>query len=170
MKRISSFPPICDPNATVLILGSMPGVQSLAAGQYYAHARNAFWPIMERVLGLEAGRDYADRVEALRAARIAVWDVLHSCHRIGSLDTNIRPDTIKINNFLDFFRRHPRVELICFNGSMAENEFRRHVLPGLSSEAFRFVKLPSTSPANTMTLDKKAKAWMAELAPVIAKS
>ncbi len=83
--RIHSFEPIEDRDAEVLILGSMPGRASLMAGQYYAHARNAFWPIMAELLQFEATAPYGVRVQALKAARIALWDVLHSCVREGSL-------------------------------------------------------------------------------------
>jgi double-stranded uracil-DNA glycosylase len=78
-KLIQSFPPIADAQATRLILGSMPGAASLAAGQYYAHPQNAFWRIMGELLGFAPNAPYADRVEALRRARIAVWDVLQFC-------------------------------------------------------------------------------------------
>ena len=83
------FPPIASPDARILILGSMPGRASLAAGQYYAHPRNAFWPIMGSLLDFDASRDYPARVDALKVAGIAVWDILDSCHRPGSLDSAI---------------------------------------------------------------------------------
>ncbi len=89
MSRVQSFPPIAAPGARLLILGSMPGAASLAAGQYYAHPRNAFWPILAALCHFPADAPYAARVAALQAAGVAVWDVLQSCVRPGSLDTAI---------------------------------------------------------------------------------
>lgn len=107
MPRIHSFDPIAAPDAEILILGSMPGRASLAAGQYYAHAQNAFWRIMAELLGFDATAPYAERTQALKSARIALWDVLHSCEREGSLDTNIDRETLVANDFAAFLREHP---------------------------------------------------------------
>lgn len=161
MTRICSFPPVADPDARVLILGSMPGIASLQAGQYYAHPRNAFWPIMAELLGMPDGLPYGERLEHLRAAGIALWDVLQSCIRPGSLDTAIEEASIVPNDFGNFFARHTRVEQIFFNGSKAEQAFRRHVLPGLECSA-RLVcqRLPSTSPAHAARgFEEKLRAW-----------
>ncbi|HPV23953.1 MAG TPA: DNA-deoxyinosine glycosylase, partial [Casimicrobium sp.] len=87
--RITSFPPLIAPNATRLILGSMPGVASLAAAQYYAHPQNAFWRIMGAVAGFDAALSFDERVAELARAGVALWDVLAACERSGSLDSAI---------------------------------------------------------------------------------
>src|ERR1035437_10981505 len=104
MARVNSFEPIEDRSAEILILGSMPGRASLAADQYYAHAQNGFWRIMSELLRFDATAPYSVRVRALKAARIALWDVLHSCLREGSLDSMIERDTQIANDFRTFFR------------------------------------------------------------------
>src|SRR3954451_23432881 len=110
MARICSFPPLESATACTLILGTMPGAASLRAGQYYAHPRNAFWTIIGELLGFDARLDYAARIDHLAAARIAVWDVLQSCERPGSLDSNIDRQSVVPNDFPGFFAAHPRIE------------------------------------------------------------
>lgn len=159
MSPVTSFPPLSRPGARVLILGSMPGVASLNAQQYYAHPRNSFWPIMARIAGFDATAPYAMRVNALTRAGIAVWDVLQSCVRSGSLDSAIQAGTRVPNDFVSFFAEHPGIRLVCFNGAEAQQSFARHVLPTLRAEGVRFVRLPSTSPAHAMALERKLAAW-----------
>jgi TDG/mug DNA glycosylase family protein len=164
--RIRSFDPVADRKATVLILGSMPGRASLAAGQYYAHRQNAFWRIVCRLLAIDPASPYQARVRALRASRIALWDVLHSCVRPGSLDSRIERETA--NDFAAFFRRHPDIAQVFFNGAKAEACFRRQVLPRvgrtLRDRVISFSRLPSTSPAHaSLPFDRKLEAWRAIL-------
>ena len=163
-----SFPPIAAPDARVLILGSMPGVASLAAGRYYAHPRNAFWPIIGNIVGIPESADYATRIEALLGAGIALWDVLHSCRRRGSLDSAIEGDSMVVNDLPGFLAWHPQVTRICFNGATAEAYFRRHVpLAALPGRAPEIIRLPSTSPAHAgMTFAAKLAAWQAALGHV----
>jgi hypoxanthine-DNA glycosylase len=164
MHAVRCFPPIARRDARVLILGSMPGAASLAAGQYYAHPRNAFWPILGDLLGFDPAAPYRKRVQALKNARIAVWDVLHGCVRAGSLDSAIERDSEIANDFATFFRRHPRIAHVFFNGARAEQAFRRHALPGLGAAGLRFARLPSTSPAHAArSLPQKRAAWRAGL-------
>lgn len=158
--RVVGFPPLARSDATVLILGSMPGQASLAAGEYYAHVRNSFWRIFAALLGFPVDAPYTVRVQALVAARIAVWDVLHSCQRIGSLDAGIDRRTAEPNDFSTFFRAHPAIECVAFNGGVAEQTFRRQVLPAIGRLNTDFVRLPSTSPAHaSLTFDQKLSAW-----------
>jgi double-stranded uracil-DNA glycosylase len=165
-QRISSFPPVATLEARILILGSMPGAASLRAIEYYAHPRNAFWPIMAAVLGFDAGAPYRDRIAALKANGIALWDVLKACQRAGSLDGDIEPDSIELNAFDAFFALHQRLTHVCFNGAMAERCFRRFVAPTLPRSDLDYTRLPSTSPAHAaMSLAAKTRVWRAALIP-----
>ncbi len=160
MHHVQSFPPIEHPQASILILGSMPGKASLQAGQYYAHPRNAFWPIMGELVGAVPGLSYPERIEKLRSAGIALWDVLAYCARNGSLDADIVEDTISPNNFKRFFLTHTHVSRVFFNGGMAEKCFQRYVLPTLEVQPINFKRLPSTSPAHaSMPYAQKLNVW-----------
>lgn len=162
IRRIQSFPPIEDVNATVLILGSMPGVESLRAGQYYAHPRNAFWPIMGDLIGAGPPLDYPTRTEVLKSAGIALWDVLASCVREGSLDSSIAGESVAVNDFPAFFQAHPGIVRVFFNGMMAEKYFFKAVRPRLEPGSLPFQRLPSTSPAHAgWPYAKKLDAWRA---------
>jgi TDG/mug DNA glycosylase family protein len=166
VSRVRGFPPISAADAEVLILGSMPGRASLDAQQYYAHPRNAFWPIMAMSCGFDPAAGYAQRCASLVARRIAVWDVLQSCSRQGSLDAAIDASSVRVNDFGAFFAAHPGVRRVLFNGATAERLYRRHVLPRLppASAALACVRLPSTSPAHAaMTHAQKTARWGAEL-------
>lgn len=162
MPKARSFPPLARPDARVLILGSMPGRESLRRRQYYAFAHNQFWPIMEALFGVGRDLAYADRVEALTRRGIAVWDVLKSCEREGSLDGDIRLATERPNDFVRFLKMHPQIRAVFFNGGHAASAFERHVRKRLGSvaEQVDFVRLPSTSPAHAgLRLPAKLEAW-----------
>lgn len=160
MPRIQSFEPIETKAAEILILGSMPGRASLAADQYYAHTKNAFWRITAELLGFDFSAPYAERIAALKSARIALWDVLQSCTREGSLDAMIERDTEIANDFQTFFQTHTKITQVFFNGAKAEACFKRHVLPAIKTGPIRYLRLPSTSPAHAaMPLAHKIRAW-----------
>ena len=162
MTRIHSFPPISDANATVLILGSMPGKASLRAEQYYAHPQNAFWRIIERVAGIDAALSYEERCSRLTKRRIAVWDVLKACTRSSSLDSDIVESSIVPNDFGRFFASHAGIRAVYFNGAKAEQTYVKHVLPQLPEAmvGLQTVRLPSTSPANaSLNFESKLKKW-----------
>ena len=156
------FPPIASPDARVLILGSMPGRASLAAGQYYAPPRNVFWPIMGCLLDFDASRDYPARVDALKVAGIAVWDILDSCHRPGSLDSAIADDSLVANDLPGFLATHAEIHHVFFNGAKAESCFRRHIKLTMAEPQIGFARLPSTSPAHAgLSFERKLEAWRA---------
>lgn len=160
---IQGFGPISRPDATRLILGTIPGRESLEKGQYYAYSRNAFWFIIESLLSDESVRDYSFRKKLLIQAKIALWDVLKEANRQGSLDSSIVPESIVVNDFNWFFSEHSHVEQVFFNGKNAEKLFTKHVLPFISpGRRLSFVSLPSTSPANArLTSSEKLSAWKA---------
>lgn len=154
-----SLPPVVDGGCRVLVLGSMPGEVSLRARQYYAHPRNAFWPIVGELIGFDPGDDYAARLEFLRGAGVGLWDVLRSCSRAGSLDSAIARDGMVANDFDTLFTAGPGITRVFFNGAAAARAFHRLVLPPPGVVCRR---LPSTSPANAaMGFAEKLRAWRA---------
>ena len=141
------FPPSIDKNCTILILGSMPGVTSLAQQQYYAHPQNRFWPLMARLLEDAAAPDaYEERLRLLLRHHIALWDSIDTCQRDGSLDTAIHDAAS--NDFAAFFRQYPALHTVCFNGGKSAQVFKRYNKELLKASGLRFLELPSTSPAN----------------------
>lgn len=163
MTLARSFPPIAAPGARVLVLGSMPGAASLAAARYYAHPRNAFWPIMGELFGAGPELPYDQRTARLTEHGVAVWDVLRECRRQGSLDASIEVATEQANDFPAFLARFDQIERIYFNGQKAEAAFRRHAAPRLPAERLEglsLVRLPSTSPANAgQSFAQKLAQW-----------
>ncbi|TLS74931.1 DNA-deoxyinosine glycosylase [Mariprofundus erugo] len=158
----TGFPYSADASARVLILGSMPGRKSLDEQQYYAHPRNAFWPIMANLFGFDLSLPYPARLEQLHHQEIALWDVAHQCKRAGSLDADIQQHTVIANDFNLFFRSHPHIQWIAFNGQKAAELYRRMVRPALAPPFADIpcLYLPSTSPAHaSMRLEEKQVQW-----------
>lgn len=146
---VSGFDPVADTQARLLILGSMPGVRSLAAGQYYAGPRNRFWPLMGEFLGFDPAMPYGRRLGQLTGAGIALWDVIRSCEREGSLDASIVESTEVPNDFAAFLERHSHIRAIAFNGQKAAKSFEKRVALSTSlRDRLDFLRLPSTSAAN----------------------
>ena len=155
--KIQSFPFSADRHSRVLILGSMPGEESLRQQQYYAHPRNLFWQIAGELFG--AGRElpYKKRLQILLKHGIALWDVAQTCRREGSLDSNMTEVTA--NDFYTLLEDTPQIHTVFFNGQKAAMLFRKLVIPRLDRD-LEFVTLPSTSPANaSVPIDKKKAAW-----------
>jgi hypoxanthine-DNA glycosylase len=164
---LTGFPPIVPKTPRVLVLGSMPGDASLGAQQYYAHPRNAFWPVMQALFGIDIGAPYENRIEQLKAADIALWDVVHQCHRSGSLDTAIELDSVIVNDIAGLLQRHPTITAVFCNGGGAWTLLRRYFLTmeNLKPASKPYInipiyKLPSTSPANArLSLQQKCIEW-----------
>ena len=164
--RVTSFDPVVGKLSRVLILGSMPGIESLRAGEYYAHPRNTFWRILGDLGLCDPSDTYALRIASLKRANVALWDVLAACKRIGSLDASIERESEVPNGIPAFLLEHPSLRALYFNGSKAEQAFRAHIAAGLppdQRESLAFQRLPSTSPAHAILYSQKFDAWRAIL-------
>ncbi len=161
MSRVQSFAPIIGRQPRVVILGSMPGVASLEALQYYAHPRNAFWPILGELFGIDPTAEYEARIRELEKLPVILWDTLQACHRPGSLDSDIDADSARANDFPGLLRRFPEIRAILFNGATSEKYFRQLVVPQLPDPlSIQLLKMPSTSPAHAgMRFEEKLAAW-----------
>lgn len=160
----AGFAPIVREDARVLILGSLPSQASLTAHEYYAHPQNAFWGIMRELTGADG--EYATRCETLKNAGVAVWDVLASSVRPGSMDADIRLDSALPNDFAAFFSSLPSLRLVCHNGKKSEDMFRRFVSLPDTYAGLRFESLPSTSPAYaSMSFAEKLRVWRGIIEP-----
>jgi hypoxanthine-DNA glycosylase len=153
LKR--SMPPAGSIDATILILGSLPGEASLKAQRYYAHPQNQFWRLLGKAIGEElAGIPYEDRLRCLADRRIALWDVVGKASRAGSLDGAIRGATP--NQLHDYAVTHPSLRAIAFNGKTAARIGRAALA---DFNGVQLIDLPSSSPAYTLAFDEKAKRW-----------
>jgi len=163
--RLQGLAPVFDARARLLVLGSFPGAASLRAAQYYAHPRNAFWPLMAALLGQAdlAALPYAERLDALRRHRVALWDAVAACRREGSLDTAI--EAAEPSDLAALVARLPELRAIACNGALAH----RQTLLALGEPGQPVLRLPSTSPAHAgLSLADKLAMWRAGLAPYLA--
>lgn len=147
-ERLHGLPPASGRRVHTLILGSMPGIASLEAQEYYGHPRNAFWDVAEE-LGIARELPYRSRCARLKHLGFALWDVIGECERKGSLDQAIRNPAV--NDLAGFARKHPRLARLWFNGQTAAKTFERHLGPQFraSFPAMGTRTFPSTSPAHT---------------------
>jgi hypoxanthine-DNA glycosylase len=153
LKR--AFDPVVDSHTRLLILGSLPGDASLKAGQYYGHPQNGFWRLVGGVIGVDlVAQPYPDRLEALKAAGVGLWDVIASARRPGSLDTAIRDvEAADLNRLINTL---PALRAVAFNGGTAARLGRRTLQRPAGID---LIDLPSSSPAHTRPLSEKAAAW-----------
>lgn len=155
MEIIHSFDPVINPQSKILILGTMPGKESLKKQQYYGNGRNQFWRILYTLFGVDLVFDYKNRKKFLLERRIALWDVIANCTRMGSLDSDIKFE--KVNDFTSIFSKYKNLEKVFFNGKKAQDIYERKIdiyIPGIVYEI-----LPSTSPAYTIGFTKKIESW-----------
>ncbi len=155
MQTLKSFPPVINRYSRILILGSMPGAESLLKNQYYANSRNHFWKIIYTLFGTEPDSSYEKRKAFLLSKKIALWDVIGHCSRTGSLDSNIKNE--QPNDLQGLILAHPGIKHILFNGTKAYDSFRKHV--GFNEPALTYRRLPSTSPAHAVKFEQKLSEW-----------
>ena len=154
--RRAGFAPVVDADTRLLILGSLPGDASLKADQYYAHPRNGFWRLTGGVIGRDlVDMAYPQRLEALQAAGVGLWDVITTAHRAGSLDAAIRDP--EFANLTALIAGLPQLRAVAFNGATAARAGRR-TLAG-AADGLTLIDLPSSSPAHARPLAEKARAW-----------
>jgi len=153
-NRIFSFPPIIDENSKILILGSIPGVKSLEKQQYYAHPQNKFWKIIFDLFHEDFTGDYTERINILKKNHIALWDVIDSCERKGSLDSEIKNE--EANQIEELLEQYPNIQAIFCNGGKSYKNLQK-----LLGKNFRipFYLLPSSSPLHTVSFEKKLEEW-----------
>lgn len=150
-----SFAPISNTNATVLILGTMPGTKSLELNQYYGHSQNNFWKFMFSIFQEDFSNDYQTKKALLQKNKIALWDVLQFCERVGSLDSAIKNEIA--NDFETFLAQHPNITTILFNGQKAAAFYKKYVH---LEKDYQLITLPSTSPANaSKSYQSKLDQW-----------
>lgn len=153
MKEIYSFPPIADQYSKVLILGTMPGKDSLRMQQYYANIRNNFWSIVFALFDQPLSRDYEIRKKLLLKNKVAIWDTLKVCLRQGSADSAITD--YEPNDISGFVKKHPNIQAIFCNGKDAEKYFKAFY-DGSEINCFY---LPSTSAAHAIGFQRKLNEW-----------
>lgn len=161
MSIVQSFKPIIGLEPKVLILGSMPGIASLTEHQYYAHPRNAFWPIMAQLLCVEWSPIYSQRVKQLGHFPLILWDVLKACKRKGSLDSAIMTEGLVANDIASLLSLHQGISCIAFNGGAADKMFKQQVTPTIEQiDRFDLLRMPSTSPAHaSLNFEQKLDQW-----------
>lgn len=160
MNTKRSFEPIIDDNSKVIILGTIPGEQSLKKGEYYANPNNQFWRLIFSQWNMQVPLSYKEKCMFLHEKGIAVYDVLKSAERVGSLDSNIRDSAP--NDFKSLFQDYPKIEYLFFNGGKAEVLFRRN-FPNYIKK-MKYLRLPSSSPTpgkNVLSYSGKKEAWKA---------
>ncbi|MCT7366953.1 DNA-deoxyinosine glycosylase [Mycolicibacterium llatzerense] len=155
MPLRTGLPAVVGANPRVLILGSFPSEKSLDTGEYYANTRNQFWRLLGSLAGFDAELPYPERIDAVTGAGVALWDVVHSCRRVGSLDANIDRKTLVLNDFNAFLAEHPTIERGFVNGLTAFTLFQQ------ADIALPAARLPSSSGALTMSFADKLAAWQA---------
>ncbi|KMQ64534.1 DNA glycosylase [Chryseobacterium angstadtii] len=153
-NRISSFPPVIDNQAEILILGSIPGVKSLEKQQYYAHPQNKFWTLIFHLLNEKPTDDYMERLNVLKKNHIAVWDVIDSCERKGSLDTEIKNE--EANPIAELLDEYPNIKAVFCNGGKSYKSLQKLLGKNYRLPIFQ---LPSTSPLHTVSFDRKLEDW-----------
>lgn len=164
--RISGLPPILPANPELLILGSMPSVQSLEKREYYGNPRNHFWPILYAIYQEEPAANYQEKIRFLHRHGIALWDTIRSCVRKGSLDASIKD--AEPNDIKELVENHPDIRLIACNGTKSYEVFKKYKKTVNWEPQIQVIKLPSSSPVPgrySKSMEGKIEIWKEALLP-----
>ncbi|MGG5577129.1 DNA-deoxyinosine glycosylase [Myroides sp. C15-4] len=162
--RIHSFEPLLSLAPKVLILGTMPSVKSLEQQEYYGNKQNVFWKIMFSIFQQPFSTSYADRIRLIQEHQLALWDVLQSCQRQGSLDSAIKEE--KPNDIKQLLQAYPSIHTVVFSSQKAEAYFKKYIGP---IDSIKTITMPSPSGANArMTFEEKRKSW--EVLKILVKN
>lgn len=154
-NKVQGLAPVADENSMILILGTMPGIESLKKQAYYGNSRNLFWKLIVEVTGKKVPEEYEAKKQFLLKNKIALWDMCQACFREGSLDSNISEETP--NDIKTFVEKHPNIKVIAFNGKESAKLFAKHFG---SLKGVKLLDLPSTSPANAgISWESKVSEW-----------
>lgn len=157
MNRKTCFDAVVNSSTRLLILGSLPGDESLRQAKYYANKRNAFWSLMSQVLHVDlVALPYADRLQALLKRGVGLWDVVADAIRDGSLDSSIKQH--RGNDLAQFIIENSSIKTVAFNGQAAAKLGRKQI--DAIKYQIEIFDLPSSSPAHTMSFDKKLESWL----------
>jgi len=157
-EQIFSFTPILSAQPKVLILGTMPSATSLQKNEYYAFPGNVFWKIISAIKGIDCPTVYTEKRKLILEMDLALWDVCHTCIRPGSADSAIQKE--EPNELKELLDAYPSIRAILFNGKTAEKLFHKHFM---KMEGVQLFVMPSTSPAYTLSFEKKLKIWQESL-------
>lgn len=155
MQSINSFEPIIYENSNILILGSIPGIKSLEMKEYYAHPRNHFWKLLAALYNEDLPYNYKDKLEFLKSHNIALWDMIDSCKRNGSLDSKIQQETL--NPVQQLINDFPNIKHIFLNGSKSFELFKKQIRQ--HPVDIHYTRLDSSSPAYTKSFELKLENW-----------
>lgn len=153
-NRISSFPPIINDTSKIIILGSIPGAKSLEKQQYYGHPQNKFWRIIFELFNEEFTENYAERIAVLNKNHVALWDVIDSCERKGSLDSEIKNE--EANHIAELLEEYPNIKAIFCNGGKSYKNLQKILGKNFRIQIYL---LPSTSPLHTISFERKFEDW-----------
>ena len=109
---------------------------------------------MFHLLDTEFSSDYHTRLQLLKKHRIALWDVIESCERKGSKDTDIKSEID--NDIQELINGHPNIKIIFCNGQKSYKNLLKVVGKNF---IIPIVVLPSTSPLHTIKFEEKLEQW-----------
>jgi len=154
-KIIHPFEPIIDKNSKILILGSFPSIDSFKNSFYYGHKQNQFWKLLADIFEENIPKTIEEKIDFLKKHKIALWDIVKSCNRKGSLDNCLK--NIEVNDIEKLLKKYPNIKAVFFTGRKAQQLYKKH----FSHLNISTLYLPSPSPAyKKLSYEEKLKEWI----------